>query len=135
MYKGKFNKTVFAFFLAIMMLVTSSLVLAQDTTSPVPYGSSSKSGKTGVATLAKDLQSKLNLSQTQTDSVQAILTDYQSSLMSSGSSMGNQQMSGTADPQQKADSRIEALLNSTQKSTYKTVKSDWWSKVKSALSS
>jgi hypothetical protein len=132
MYKRKINKIILAFSLAVMMLVTSSLVLAQDTTSPGSYGSSSKSG---VATLAKDLQSKLNLSQTQTDSVQAILTDYQGSLMSSGSAMGNQQMSGTADPQKKADSKIEALLNSTQKSTYKTIKSDWWSRVKSALSS
>lgn len=131
MFRVKIDRILFSFVLAALMLITSNSLMAQDTSSsPSPekseYGNMDNGGS-GVASLAQDLQSKLNLTQDQTDSVKSILTDYQSS-------MSSKQMSGMTDGVKDANSRIEALLNNTQKSTWATVKSDWWAKVKKTLS-
>jgi Spy/CpxP family protein refolding chaperone len=136
MLKGKFNKLLMSFSVAVMMLITSNVMFAQDTSSSPRYNNgndtSMNSGSGGVTSLVQDLQSKLNLTQTQADSMTAILTDYQSALSSSS---GDQQMSGTSSARQNANTRIEAQLNSTQKSTWDSIKSSFWSKVDKALGS
>jgi hypothetical protein len=129
MYKEKIKKILFSFSLAVIMLVMSSTALAQN------YGNNqdtSQSSNSNIAMLAQDLQASLNLTQAQSDSVKSILKDYQNAINSSPSAP---QMNNARPPEQVADARIEALLNDTQKTKWESMKTDWWDKVKSTLSS
>jgi len=97
-----------------------------------------QSSGNAVAMLAQVLQSKLSLSKAQTDSVEVILINYQSNLHSSSSSMTSGARGNAmhmADPKATANSRIEALLTNAQKSTWSTIRGDWWKEVDTKLGS
>ncbi len=97
-----------------------------------------QSAGNAVAMLAQDLQTKLGLNQAQTNSVKTILINYLNSPHSSSSTMtpinkGNAMQK--SDPKATANLKIEALLSNSQKSTWSTIRGDWWKEVDAKLGS
>ncbi len=77
--------------------------------------------------LATDLQARINLTEEQTLQVQDILTEYQSSSVVA-------EEGTSADAETNVNDKIASLLDDTQKASFESVKSDWWSEVKEKLS-
>ncbi|MGE5795420.1 MAG: hypothetical protein ACM34N_01485 [Ignavibacteria bacterium] len=77
--------------------------------------------------LATDLQARINLTQEQTQQVQDILTEYQSSSVSA-------ETGTTSDAETNVNNKIASLLDDNQKASFESVKSDWWNDVKEKLS-
>jgi hypothetical protein len=131
MFKTKINIVLLSFLIPVLIMITSNIGLAQNSSdSP----DSSLNAATGIEALSQDLESKLSLTQTQSDSVRAILEDYQTGV---DTSMNSTEGAGTMNNEsvKNANSRIESLLNDSQKTLWANVRSDWWAKVKSSLNS
>jgi hypothetical protein len=139
MKAARMYKILFSFAIALMMVITSNFTLAQDTSSTnntPSSGYNNMNNTDGVSTCVQYLKTQLNLNQTQTDSVTVILQDYQSSNGSgynSNSNMGTKNSSSTKLSKSKVNSRIEAQLDSTQRTKFQNIKSTFWSKVKKSI--
>lgn len=156
MQKVKVRSMIVSIAVIIMMLVTSTTIFAQDDPTAQPptepqqqentqQQDDQKQSDQNYSQIAKDLsadlQSRIDLSDQQVAQVQTILVDYQHDVAATAMNENNPNpdmndaTAQAVDPVEKANSKIDALLDDTQKAKFASVKADWWKQVNDQIPS
>lgn len=154
MKKLKVKSMIVSLAVIFMMFITSTTIFAQQddpTTQPTdptttqpnvepqqeetPQQQDDENYTKIAKDLASDLQSRIDLSDQQVAQVQTILVDYQHDVAATAMNENNPNpdmndaTAQTVDPVEKANSKIDALLDDTQKAKFASIKADWWKQV------